>query len=231
VVVSGLDTNQSYDFYVYECMETSASIHFARPGVATSGGTLPVELLSFNGAMQKEKVLLNWSTASEINNNGFYVERSADGKNFEAAGFVKGAGNTVTEHAYSFTDAAAWKNHAQQTVYYRLKQEDFDGRIQYSRVAKVNRTNDLLSECTAYPNPFNDKVTLMLSSKEERNVEVIITDLYGKTVMSKQVKLVQGDNSVLIEESANLANGFYLLNIAAGEEVQHIKILKTTNNK
>ena len=94
---------------------------------------LPIQLISFtaNCLSEKQAIKLSWSTASEVNNNFFTVERSLDGKNFESAGYVNGAGNSNTAHNYTFTDDVEYISTLSPQVYYRLKQTDFDGRYEY----------------------------------------------------------------------------------------------------
>ena len=91
-------------------------------------GVLPVSIFNFGGTIKRLQAYLNWSTASESNNKGFYVERSKDGQNFTSVGFVKGVGNSNKINNYSYTDATL-KDINVTTTYYRLKQVDVDGKF------------------------------------------------------------------------------------------------------
>jgi hypothetical protein len=103
------------------------------PGQTTPGGTkitpLPVELVSFTAAKRNGEVALAWETASEQNNTGFEVQSSVDGKNFEAVAFVASKnGNATSLQRYAYSHKTAGK---EGLVYYRLKQVDMDGTVEY----------------------------------------------------------------------------------------------------
>ncbi len=97
------------------------------------GSTLPVELTGFNAKPAPQGVDLSWNTASERNNNYFAVERSADGRNFSEIGKINGAGESSSAKEYGFTDPKPLKG----VNYYRLKQMDFDGQFEYSKIVSV----------------------------------------------------------------------------------------------
>lgn len=90
-------------------------------------GTLPVELLSFTPSIKPDRVELNWTTGTEINNDFFTIERSRDLYGWEVLGFVQGAGNSSIPLDYGFTDFRPLDG----LGYYRLKQTDFDGKFKY----------------------------------------------------------------------------------------------------
>jgi len=115
---------------------------------------LPVELTSFTAKVSGGKVQLDWTTATEINNSGFDIERSFDGSTFTSVGFVKGNGTTTEPREYSFIDKFEFK--ATQSIYYRLKQFDYDGSVNYSNIISVVVEMPLeYSLDQNYPNPFN----------------------------------------------------------------------------
>ena len=143
---------------------------------------LPVDLIAFTAEpLGNKDALLHWTTASEINNSHFDIERSYDGRTFEVIGEVAGNGNSQHQIDYSYTDASVSK--VQKTVYYRLKQVDFDGSTEYSNIRVVRFDavgNDM--QLVAYPNPLNNElnVTVGLSNGESYQLEV--TNLQGKLV-------------------------------------------------
>lgn len=104
--------------------------------------TLPVTWLYFTArANDSHEVALNWATASEINNDRFEIERSADGSSFEKIGTVNGNGNSVQTIEYSFKDTTVQRG----VYYYRLKQVDFDGRFEYSNISAASVDSELSS--------------------------------------------------------------------------------------
>jgi hypothetical protein len=111
-------------------------------------------MLYFNGKATNAGAQLTWATATEKNSESFVIEKSVNGKNFEAIGKVKAAGSSNQQLQYNFTDV----NATAQTNYYRLRQVDTDGTIAYSSIVTVN-TNAKATDFTAvaYPNPFSGK--------------------------------------------------------------------------
>ncbi|MGN7889974.1 choice-of-anchor D domain-containing protein [Dyadobacter endophyticus] len=95
--------------------------------------TLPVNLAEFNASAAGSVVELQWRTASETDNAGFYIERSTNAANWHEIGFVKGNGTANTSKAYRFEDI----NPMPGMNYYRLRQTDFDGKTEHSRIRAV----------------------------------------------------------------------------------------------
>jgi hypothetical protein len=123
--------------------------------------TLPVELTQFSGRAVESVNQLDWTTASEINCDYFNVEASKDGESFITGGSVQGAGNSTVTNNYSFTD----ENPFPGTTYYRLKQMDFDGQYEYSKVIDVTNINYKTSSVDVY----NPQGQLIMSVKEFRD--------------------------------------------------------------
>lgn len=121
-------------------------------------GLLPVELTSFTGSKTDAGVVLNWSTATEINNQGFEIERRTSTTEFQAIGFVQGNGTTSEEHNYTFED----NDLSQAIYYYRLKQIDLDGTFAYLSVVEIdnNNTPSQVAVGQNYPNPFNPETAI-----------------------------------------------------------------------
>ena len=95
---------------------------------------VPVELTSFTAVSQNQQVTLNWATATEINNNGFEIQRSVANSEFVTVGFIKGVGTTTEQHEYSYTD----RNLSHGIYAYRLKQIDFNGLYESANVIEVD---------------------------------------------------------------------------------------------
>ena len=98
-----------------------------------SSPLLPVELTSFTAQSQGQTVILNWVTATELNNRGFEIQRKIVEGNFATVGFVKGEGTTTNQKEYSYVD----KNLTDGKYFYRLKQLDFNGEYEYSKTIEV----------------------------------------------------------------------------------------------
>jgi hypothetical protein len=142
---------------------------------------LPVELMTFTVAAHQMNAVLDWSTATELNNYGFDVERRGEGDGlFERIGFVEGNGTTNAPRNYSYTD-----NHLSPGAYsYRLKQIDRDGMFSYSYAVDVivRRTDKSFSLTQNYPNPFNPATTIEYNLETPSQVSLKIYNLIGDEV-------------------------------------------------
>ena len=192
----------------------------------------PAELASFDGALQEEKVVLNWSTVSQTNNAGWQIMRSVDGENFESVGnFVQGAGTSDELLNYSFED----KNlPGVEKVYYRLEQVDLDGSVSRSNVIEVilGARMPLPTEfaVNVYPNPFNPSTTISYELPEGAPVTVVIYDVLGQQVRHLisqfnsagryQVQWDARDN-----QGRGVASGVYIAKIDAGTSTLSQKML------
>ena len=161
---------------------------------------LPIALLSFDVVADNNEVALKWTTASEINNDFFTIERSADGRNFEPVGFVQGAGNSNKVLNYHKRDIQPLEG----ISYYRLKQTDYDGSYEYSYIVSVkmdNRTN--VSDILLYPNPNNGRFNIQHAG--ESNLLFKIYDMHGRMVYASEAAPL---NVTQISET-NLKTGLY----------------------
>ena len=148
---------------------------FAFAEVGTLGGPLPVELTDFAAKRSTgTAVTLAWHTASEKNNAGFTVEKSANGQEFRALGFVAGAGSTTITHAYTYVDEAAVA-----AAYYRLRQEDVDGKFTYSSVQFVAGGTGKAEPLALYPNPAHGSVQVLNVAPQ---TPLALLDQLGRTV-------------------------------------------------
>lgn len=184
------------------------------PGVSVNGAwalslatsPLPVELLFFNAKEKNNSTIVcNWSTASEINNDYFTLERSANGEDFETVAIIDGNGTTNLQHNYSFED----KNPYKGVSYYRLKQTDFNGDFTYSKVENVLITSKDL-QYVVFPNPNAGTFQIKYNALENSNANYVLTDATGRTILEKELNNDSGIHSISIE---NAAAGIYFLNI------------------
>jgi len=196
------------------------------PGTIFQGdGTiiLPVELVSFTAEIIENTVELNWTTATEINNKGFIVERKSETQNdWKELGFVEGNGSTAEMHSYSFTDSAPQIGH----LYYRLKQIDYDGSFEYLQDTETEFTRVFTYKLAQnFPNPFNPSTVINYEIPEETKVTLKIYDVLGTEVASLVDENKPAGSYEIKFEGKGLSSGFYIYTLRAGNFVQSKKML------
>ncbi|MCF2444427.1 T9SS type A sorting domain-containing protein [Dyadobacter sp. CY345] len=165
----------------------------------------PVKLTFFSVKNNLSENLLTWKTTSETNNKGFQIERSVDAKTFENIGFVDGLGDNLGDKTYTFLDAKPYFK-----TYYRLKQLDWNGKSEYSRIITVKQDKTKLS---VYPNPAKNEFFVSGLDREEA---VEIRDYEGRVVLEQKVNPAQP------VRTGKLSNGLYLIKV--GEETRKVVI-------
>jgi hypothetical protein len=186
---------------------------------------LPVKLISFEGALQKENVLLTWVTASETNNKGFEVQYSTNGKEFKAVGFVKGNGTTNKISNYNYVDVPG--SDLQSPIFYRLKQVDLNGKVTFSNIVTINKDSRAADkQLIVYPNPFNDELFIQLNAEEDNKAVVSILDMSGKILFTETKELVRGNNTISVEKVSALKQGIYFVTVEVNGQKQISKLIK-----
>ncbi|WP_457651966.1 T9SS type A sorting domain-containing protein [Rhodocaloribacter sp.] len=189
----------------------SPDIHPAAP---TPGGTndaaLPVELASFEAALDGNVAVLKWRTSSESNNAGFEVQVKR-GEAFEALGFVNGGGTTTEARSYEFRTGSL----APGRYVFRLKQLDFDGTITFSPEVELTvETPGAYQLSEVYPNPFNPRASLTLAVAQAQEVTVALYDVQGRRVSLVHTGFLEADTQhTFTIDGANLASGVYVLQV------------------
>lgn len=224
VTVTGLAILSGYDFYVYEYNGSGSAETYLTPGATSNITTLPVKLLSFDIGKNNADVLLNWATASEENNAGFDIQRSVDGKEFVSVAFVKGNGTSNQLHHYQFTDVAALN--LASTVYYRLKQMDFNGAYEFSPVISISEQKVSLSGLKVLPNPFSQDVSVQFNTIHQGAATLVVTDITGKVVYSNMIETQTGANTIKSSELGGLGKGIYFLSIINPSDRVITKLIK-----
>jgi hypothetical protein len=182
---------------------------------------LPVELTFFEANSVKNNSVLTWSTATELNNDHFQVERSADGRSFDAIGKVNGAGTSYETLHYAFTDEkplAGWN-------YYRLKQVDFDGQYAYSpvRAVQMEQSVAVADRLSFFPNPAGHEIVLKSQAGVSPGDRLEVFDQFGRVVLQVQVAetpdtpidlsgLSAGHYVARLQTANGLATGTFVVN-------------------
>lgn len=164
---------------------------------------LPIELLSFEVKKHEESTAeISWTTASEINNDYFVIEKSIDGVNWNEITKISGAGNSNDIKNYFYTD----KLQTIGNIYYKLKQVDYDGTSSYSDI-KTIRSNQIetTESFSIYPNPINNGF-LNISSNTNESINFSIFNTLGQKVLQNETQ-----NSKYKVDVSSLSSGVYFL--------------------
>ena len=188
---------------------------------------LPVKLTTFNGSLLNADAKLSWTTASEVNANMFVLERSIDGKNFEAITKVKAAGNSSSLKAYSHLDKGiiTLLNSA-GTIYYRLKMVDNDNTFSYSKTIEIRTIENTKEKVTVTPNPFTTDLTISVETVNNANGTVEISDINGRVIISQNIEVVKGTSTITVSNTDKLKQGIYFVRYTTETSTQVFKMLK-----
>jgi len=187
-------------------------------GSFNSCSLLPIELLDFSAKKAENTSLLTWTTAMEINNNYFEVQRATEDKVFSTIGKVKGAGNTNDLTAYRFVDYSPDRG----TNFYRLIQVDFDGHAVFSPIRSVKFTEE--GDVSIYPVPTKDILYVSLNElnlKKNQNTYFEIFDTQGRSLMVKQ-----SQTTLTKIDVTSLNDGAYFLQVINGSLNKNYRFIK-----
>ncbi|HRE38980.1 MAG TPA: T9SS type A sorting domain-containing protein, partial [Chitinophagaceae bacterium] len=172
----------------------------------------PVTLLSFSGYKDGSRNQLSWTTGTEINNRGFDVQRSADGINYTSIGFVNSlatGGNSNDQLSYRFTDNTP----AGVKQYYRLRQEDLDGRSKLSNIVLINGARPTaIAIRSLFPNPASVTASMIVDAPSAAKLTVLVSDMAGRNMVQQIVNVSEGSNMVALN-IASLQSGTYLVRV------------------
>jgi hypothetical protein len=189
-----------------------AAYTFTVTGAAVS--PLPVTLVSFRANAAGKVVSLSWETSLELNNAGFELQRSTDNNvSWQKIGYVA-ATNRANGSKYNFIDAAPVKG----TNAYRLKQIDLNGRSSISRVELVNFSGDVNS-ISLYPNPVQDKVSIVTNDSKLLNTQAKISTASGATIRTIMITNLRQEVNL-----GNLAKGIYFIRFNNGTVQRIVKL-------
>jgi len=184
-----------------------------------SGSTaLPIKLISFDASKENSSVILNWETASELNNDQFIIERSIDAVNFESIGKVQGSGTTNTPISYSFSDA----NNPASIVYYRLKQVDYDGTTTTHSMVSIDMSNNNEGTLLKKALVLNTKLSLELNLEATSATKISLLDINGKLIQGA-MSTTPGAQTITFD-MIGLSHGIYLIRIQQNDKLVSRKI-------
>ena len=193
---------------IYQFSGVTSIANNTRFTIATSNlsqSALPVNLINFNVKCHKNnQVSLVWQTSSEVNNDYFSIQKSQNGIDWKVLEIIDGAGNSSTIQNYSAIDKVPYLG----SSYYRLKQTDFDGQFEYSRIEKINSIDFINKPVQIYPNPSENIINIVGDKSELTRIKVF--NQLGHEVTHK-TKIISMKNFKLILDISSLESGSYLL--------------------
>ena len=183
--------------------------------------TIPVELTSFSANVSDGAVVLNWYTATELNNSGFEVERKSQNTDWARIAFVPGSGTTTEGRNYSYSDNSITSG----TYTYRLRQVDFDGSFEYSQEVNVDVTPTMdYALQQNYPNPFNPSTKIRFTVPEASVVKLAVFNAIGEEIKELVNNYYTAGSHEIIFNASNLSSGIYFVKMESGSFVSTRKM-------
>ena len=177
--------------------------------VADIGAVLPVKFGSIKAYEKQNGIQLDWKVYSENKVKSYEIERSADGRSYTTVGSLPALYNNTADGDYGFFDA----NPLSGTSYYRIKNNDLDGKSAYSIVIRVNR-NKTIKGLSLYPNPVVNGIVLLQGSDLGRgNYKLNIFGANGQEIFKQQIKHNGGTITHTIELPSTISKGVYMLSV------------------
>ncbi len=220
-VGGSVNTNENY----VELVATDLAYFWT---LADLDNPIPVELVAFNVTTEKGRVTLNWTTASETNNQGWEIERkSAESStnDWSKVGFVNGTGNSTEFVSYTYID-----NEVSFGVYsYRLKQIDFDGTSSYSNSIEVDLGSGPVEFALNqnYPNPFNPSTVISFDIPETGFVNLTVFNILGEKVVTLINEQMEQGRYFHTFNASNLTSGTYIYRLTSGNTLLTKKLMLT----
>jgi photosystem II stability/assembly factor-like uncharacterized protein len=189
-------------------------------------GIVPVEFTSFTAISVSGKIILNWKTATESNNNGFEIQRKLDNDgSWATIGFKKGHGTTTEPQEYTYTDDIS--GITATSVTYRLRQVDFNGNSEYSTEVLVNNiapAQYILAQ--NFPNPFNPTTVINYALPTNSFVSLKVYNAIGQEVSTLVNEIKQAGSYKVNFDATGLPSGVYYYVIRAGNNNEFVKTNK-----
>ena len=176
---------------------------------------VPVEMSLFEGTWMNDGIALRWLTETEIQNTGFHLERSLDGKTFATIHWAEGYGNSLTQREYLFYDT---KLPIADQYYYRLQQLDEDGGSAYSDIIVISSAHDRVNLGNVYPNPTREEAWVKIQSTKTETAQITIFDIRGALLHESHVELHSGEN-VMALPIPTAARDMLLVKIQLGNQL------------
>ena len=212
LIVSNVNPNhQGVNFYAKATNSCGETISLACLA-------LPIELEYFTGRYTGQAVVLDWATATETDNDYFSIERSTDGLNFKEIERIEGAGTSYFTLKYSYTDEEAPLYKQAGTLYYRLKQTDYNGSFSYSDVLAVRLGDAQEFVIDRVALSASQELQFSLQSARAAEAQISLYRMDGSRLFTQPIALQKGVQSYTVALPADLSAGLYLLRVESGAQ-------------
>jgi len=209
-------------WYTNQYIPSTGSFNWRTRIASIDFALVPVELTSFSAAATNDEVELNWSTATEINNQGFEVQRKSANSEFEKVGYVAGFGTTTEPKSYSFIEVELPAGN----YIYRLKQIDFNGKFEYTDEVNVDVTAPIEYALEQnHPNPFNPSTMIKYSIAEDGFVKLAVYNLTGEEVALLVNSQQKAGRYEIDFNASNLASGVYIYRMESANFITSKKLM------
>ncbi len=188
-----------------------------------NSGGVPVELVSFTAESIENEIQLKWTTATELNNLGFEIERKTDEENWRTINFIKGKGTTTEFQDYLFIDDLFGVTATK--LYYRLKQVDFSGVYEYSEEIEVVRAPVSFCLEQNYPNPVNPITTISYQIPHQEFVTLKVYDVLGNEIGTLVNEEKPSGEFEVQFDATGLPSGIYFYQLKTSSFVQTRKMI------
>jgi len=190
--------------------------------VASYWSVLPVELISFQGNINKSnRVSLEWNVAKNETIDQFEIQRSYDGNEFKTIGVVF-ASEKKDREDYMFYETI---NNFSKAMY-RLKMIDKNNKVTYSKILVFQSKDATTSNIKIVGNPVTDKLTFNYSSFTAKAIDIKIYDIAGRVIISNKINSHEGTNTISFPLDSNFKPSMYVLELNNGSAIQTAKFIK-----
>jgi len=190
-------------------------------GCSVQALALPVQLTSFVGSLNNNKITLQWAVAQNEDADLFEVEKSTDGKDFKTAAVVIPGTKSGTE-SYSLNEIMK-----SEKVYYRLRILDKNTSVSFSKTIMFeNKTVVNTGGLRIVNNPATDKLSMSFTSANNQSLEIKVYDLSGRMQLNQKINVYQGSNLINLPLTSTFKTGFYAVEVSNGLEKLSAKFVK-----
>ena len=198
--------------------------------IKLDGKPLPVTWLYFTGQRVDWDAQLKWGTGVEINTKQFIIQRSADGRTFDDIGVIKAAGSSSNANYYNYTDVnagSAVKGNGR--LYYRLRQEDKDGKALYSKIIYIDFDLSQKLLVSATPNPFSNSISLLISGAFVSGSPTDKAEIYtldGKLLYRNSIAGWRNNVRMPLSNLPEFPQGVYVLKAYINGSLYNVKVVR-----